>query len=175
MATNKERTELLEAGLGSLQDGMNRMELGINDRLHHLEETLNKLTETIMASKGAAIQIAHDQSGSSRPNCKENEGGPISLKEAISLAQMRDEQMIRQRETTRPFNRTVVDFSSSTKFKPTTPIKRLTWDEMQTRRAQRLCFNCEEKFTLGRRCTGPQLLLLERRNGNSDEVCECEP
>ena len=75
MATNKERIELSEAGLGSLQDGMNRMELGINDRLHHLEETLNKLTETIMASKGAAIQIAHHQSGSSRPNCEENEGG----------------------------------------------------------------------------------------------------
>ncbi|KAH9660406.1 retrotrans gag domain-containing protein [Citrus sinensis] len=57
MATNKERIELLEDGLGSLQDGMNRMELGINDRLHHLAETLNKLTETIMASRGASIQI----------------------------------------------------------------------------------------------------------------------
>ena len=57
---NQERIEHLEAGLGSLQDGINWMELGINDRLHHLEETLNKLTETIMASKGAVIQIAHD-------------------------------------------------------------------------------------------------------------------
>ncbi|KAH9663489.1 hypothetical protein KPL70_019711 [Citrus sinensis] len=75
MATNKERIELLEAGLGSLQDGKNRMELGINDRLHHLAETLNKLTETIMASKGALIQIAHDQSGLSRPNREEHEGG----------------------------------------------------------------------------------------------------
>ena len=100
---------------------------------------------------------------------------PKSLKEAISLALMRDEQLMCQRETTRPFNRTIVDFSSSTKFKPTTPIKRLTWDEMQRRRAQGLCFNCEEKFTPGHRCTSPQLLLLERHNGNSDEVCECEP
>ena len=75
MATNKERIELLEAGLGSLQDGLQRMEIGMSSKLQHLEETLNKLTETIMASKGAAIQIAHDQSGSSRPNCKENEGG----------------------------------------------------------------------------------------------------
>ncbi|KAL9410915.1 hypothetical protein AB3S75_044649 [Citrus x aurantiifolia] len=75
MATNKERIKLLESGLGSLQDGMNRMELGINDRLHHLAETLNKLTETIMASKGASIQIAHDQSGLSRPNREEHEGG----------------------------------------------------------------------------------------------------
>ena len=54
---------------------MNQMELGINDRLHHLEETLNKLTKTIMASKGEAIQIAHDQSGSSRPNREDHEGG----------------------------------------------------------------------------------------------------
>ncbi|KAL9438182.1 hypothetical protein AB3S75_023948 [Citrus x aurantiifolia] len=264
MATNRERIELLEAGLGSLQDGMNRMEVGINDRLHHLAETLNKLTEIIMASKGASIQIAHDQSGLSRPNREKHEGGrryfsskmaklefpqcsddnptewfnrvnqffefqginneqkvslasfhlegeanqwwqwlrrsykeegkevtweifhdelwarfcptdcedfdealskveqvgsvpdyqkeferlgnrvqgwtqkalvgtfmgghkpelaedirmfkPKLLKEAISLARMRVEQLMRQRETTRPFNRTVVDFSSSTKF-----------------------------------------------------------
>jgi len=97
---------------------------------------------------------------------------PKLLKEAISLARMRDEQLMCQREITRPFNRTIVDFSLSTKFKPTTPIKRLTWDEMQRRRAQGLCFNCEEKF---HRFTGPRLLLLERRNGNSDEVCECVP
>ena len=101
---------------------------------------------------------------------------PKSLKEAISLARMRDEQLMRQREITRPFNRAVVDFSSSTKFKPTTPIKRLTWDEMQRRRAQGVCINCEEKFTPGHRCTGPQLLLLlEGCNQNSYEVCECEP
>ena len=40
-------------------------------------------------------------------------------------------------------------------------IKRLTRDEMQRRRAQGLCFNCNERFTLGHRCSQPQLLLLE--------------
>jgi hypothetical protein len=40
-------------------------------------------------------------------------------------------------------------------------VKRLSWDEMQKRRTHGLCFNCEEKFTPGHRCNGPQLLLLE--------------
>ncbi|KAL9408797.1 hypothetical protein AB3S75_047226 [Citrus x aurantiifolia] len=75
MATNKERIELLEAGLGSLQDGLQRMEIGMSGKLHHLEETLNKLTETIMASKGASSYSTHDQIDSSRPNREKNEGG----------------------------------------------------------------------------------------------------
>ncbi|KAJ0020779.1 hypothetical protein Pint_31593 [Pistacia integerrima] len=77
---------------------------------------------------------------------------PKSLKEAISLARMRDEQLNRQRKATRPFNRPIADFSSPTKFKTASPMKRLTWDEMQKRRAQGQCFNCDEKFTLGHRC-----------------------
>lgn len=32
---------------------------------------------------------------------------------------------------------------------------------MQRRRAQGLCFNCDDKFSSGHRCRGPQLLLLE--------------
>ena len=42
-----------------------------------------------------------------------------------------------------------------------TPYKRLSWEEMQRRRAQGLCFNCDERFTSGHRCRQPQLLLLE--------------
>ena len=40
-------------------------------------------------------------------------------------------------------------------------MKKLLWDEMQKRRAQGLCFNCDKKFTVGHRYRGPQLLLLE--------------
>ncbi|KAL6344300.1 hypothetical protein AAG906_037871 [Vitis piasezkii] len=41
--------------------------------------------------------------------------------------------------------------------------------EMQKRRAQGLCFNCDDKFTSGHRCKGPQLLLLEGNiNDNSE-------
>ena len=74
MATNKERIERLEVELGSLQNGMHQMELRINEKLHHLEETLSKLTESITASKRVSSHSTYDQIGSSRPNHEENEG-----------------------------------------------------------------------------------------------------
>ncbi|KAK0605942.1 hypothetical protein LWI29_032451 [Acer saccharum] len=80
---------------------------------------------------------------------------PKLLKEAISLGRMKDEQLIRQRKDTRPFNGSVAESPSPIKFKIASPIKRLTWDKMQMRRAQGLCFNCDEKFTPGHKCKGP--------------------
>lgn len=85
---------------------------------------------------------------------------PNSLKEAISLARKRDEQLVRQRKDTRPFNQFMTDFSS-TKNQAASPIKHLTWDEMQNRRTQGLCFNCDEKFTPGHRCKRQLLLWLD--------------
>ena len=41
MTTNKEWIELLEAGLGGVQDGMQRMEDSMINKLHSLEETIN--------------------------------------------------------------------------------------------------------------------------------------
>lgn len=90
---------------------------------------------------------------------------PKTLKEAISLARMRDEQLSRQRKIHRP---NFISPTSSPVKKTETPIRRLTWDEMQKKRAQGLCFNCEEKFTPGHRCKGPQLLLLD--GGDEDEA-----
>ena len=49
---------------------------------------------------------------------------------------------------------------------PAKPIKRLSWEKMQRKRAQGLCFNCNERFTAGHRCQKPQLLLLEAHEGN---------
>lgn len=49
---------------------------------------------------------------------------------------------------------------------PVGPIKRLSWEEMQRKRAQGLYFNCNERFTAGHRCQKPQLLLLEGHAGN---------
>ncbi|KAF2284990.1 hypothetical protein GH714_034151 [Hevea brasiliensis] len=50
-------------------------------------------------------------------------------------------------------------------------MKRLTWNEMQKRRAQGLCFNCDEKFTTRHHCKGPQLLILdgEAEDAGTDE------
>ena len=55
----------------------------------------------------------------------------------------------------------MTDYTPPTRFNTTPGMKRFSWDEMQKRRAQGLCFNCEEKFAPGHRCKGPQLLLLE--------------
>ncbi|RVW67264.1 Retrovirus-related Pol polyprotein from transposon 412 [Vitis vinifera] len=51
MAYNKERIEALEVGLGGVQDGMQRLELGVTDKLHHLEETINKLSRALLSTK----------------------------------------------------------------------------------------------------------------------------
>lgn len=48
MMTNKERIKLLENGLGGVQYGMQRMELGMSDKLSQQEETIHKLTEDFL-------------------------------------------------------------------------------------------------------------------------------
>ena len=51
MGTNKERIEQLEVGLGGVQDGLHRMELGMADRLRQVEETLNRLSDVLLANQ----------------------------------------------------------------------------------------------------------------------------
>ena len=101
---------------------------------------------------------------------------PKTLKEAISLARMKDEQIARQRKLIRPTfsNRTATTSPIVNKNSPATPFKKLTWEEMQRRRAQGLCFNCNEKFTAGHRCTKAQLLILEAED-EYEETLEAAP
>ncbi|KAF2310238.1 hypothetical protein GH714_007361 [Hevea brasiliensis] len=98
---------------------------------------------------------------------------PKTLEEAISLARMRDEQLLRQKKAIRPSYQT--SFLSPTTSKPSTPIKRLSWEEMQNRRAKGLCFNCDEKFVPGHGCTKPQLLLLDGGFDIDDDDEDGEP
>ncbi|KAL9426907.1 hypothetical protein AB3S75_033647 [Citrus x aurantiifolia] len=70
MTTNKERIERVETELGSMQDSMQRMEMGINDKLHHLEEVISKLADSISASKG--VSSHHEHAASSRPRREES-------------------------------------------------------------------------------------------------------
>lgn len=51
METKKERIETLEAGLRGVQDGMQQLELGVTHKLHHLEETINKLSEVLLSTR----------------------------------------------------------------------------------------------------------------------------
>jgi len=49
-------------------------------------------------------------------------------------------------------------------------MKRLTWKEMQKQRAQGICFNCDDKFTLDHKCRGPRLFWLEGSYSLNDEA-----
>ncbi|XP_026433073.1 uncharacterized protein LOC113330481 [Papaver somniferum] len=40
------------------------------------------------------------------------------------------------------------------------PIRRLTYEKMSKRRAQGLCFNCDEKYQLGHTCKSQQLFMM---------------
>jgi hypothetical protein len=55
---------------------------------------------------------------------------------------------------------------------PTNPVWRFTWEEMQRRRAQNLCFNCNDRFTIGHKCWEPRILMLEGYDGSNTLLCD---
>ena len=75
MATNKERIEWIEADLWSLQDRMEQMEVGINDKLKRLEESINKLVESNSATKGTTSRNSTKNLGSTKPVREERDAG----------------------------------------------------------------------------------------------------
>ncbi|KAF2298452.1 hypothetical protein GH714_023621 [Hevea brasiliensis] len=275
MATNKERIENLEVGLGQLQDNLSKIERGLSEELQQIKAAITKFSELSLPSKDASssasdrsIQNRTHQDGAregGRPlysaklaklefpkysgddptewftivhqffeyqgtpdsekvslasyhlhgeanewwqwlrrthtkvgtavtwevfseelwgwtqkalvgtfmgglNSEISEGirmfKPKTLKDAIGLARMKDEQLLRQKAIHPSFQ---MSSSSPTKIKPSTPVKRLTWEEMQKRRTQGLSFNCDEKFTPGHKCVTPQLLLLDGGLENEDD------
>ncbi|KAA8538317.1 hypothetical protein F0562_027860 [Nyssa sinensis] len=313
MASNKERIEALEAGLGGVQDGLHKMEVGMADRFHHLEGTINRLSDLLLATQEPPLHDTHHCEGheGGRPvvssktaklefprftgddptewfnhvnqffefqgtpeahkvslasyhlegeanqwwqwihrtfseegrhlswadfkdelwarfgpsECEDFDealsrirqdgslcdyqreferlgnrvrgwtpralvgtfmGGlkmdisdgirmfkPQTLKKAIGLARMRDDQLTRQKRFVRPAPPLRAPLALppvSRVATPTTtaPVRRLTWDEMQRRRAQGLCFNCNDRFTAGHKCQGPRLLMLEGDNGSTN-------
>ena len=64
---------------------------------------------------------------------------PKTMKEVISLARMKDDQLMRQRRGARPANLMRAPFMPNPVNKiaaaPIVPVRRLTWEEMQRRRA----------------------------------------
>ena len=102
---------------------------------------------------------------------------PQTLKDAISLAWMKDDQFNRQRRFIRPVSSVRPPLALSpgnqaAQSTPTTPIRRLSWEEMQRRRAQNLCFNCNDRFTAGHKCQGSRLLMLEGCNDTDTLLCD---
>ena len=90
---------------------------------------------------------------------------PRTLKDAISLARMKDEQLQRQRGAPSTLTKsnlsTLAEVSNST-------IKKLSCDEMQCQRTLGLFFNYDEIFFVGHKCKAPQLLLLETEGEDMD-------
>ncbi|RVW59136.1 hypothetical protein CK203_105516 [Vitis vinifera] len=68
MTINKERIKLLEEKLGGVQEGMQRMEVGITDKIQRLEETIAKLSEAFLSSRGSPSHNNYQQEGSRRTN-----------------------------------------------------------------------------------------------------------
>ncbi|KAK6940972.1 Retrotransposon gag domain [Dillenia turbinata] len=68
MSTNKEIIENLEAGLGELQQGMSRLELGLANKLHHMEETLTRLSEALLSNKEGFNNNNNDRNSHLRHN-----------------------------------------------------------------------------------------------------------
>ena len=54
------------------------MELGITDKFHHLEETINRLSETLFSNKEGSSRHNHpnDRDGHSRNNHEDNRDDP---------------------------------------------------------------------------------------------------
>ena len=65
MATNKERIEHLEEGLGGVQDGMQRMEAGITDKIQQLEDTIAKQYEALLSSHSSPSRNNYNWEGQS--------------------------------------------------------------------------------------------------------------
>ncbi|KAA8525532.1 hypothetical protein F0562_007387 [Nyssa sinensis] len=63
MGTNKERIEQLKTGLGEVQEGLHRMELGMADRLHHLEETLYRFSDVLLPNQESSSHGNHYREG----------------------------------------------------------------------------------------------------------------
>ncbi|KAL9433196.1 hypothetical protein AB3S75_028088 [Citrus x aurantiifolia] len=57
MTTNKERIEILEQGVGGLQDEVHKLRLRMNDRMQRLEDSLKALSDVVLSLK--ASQSSH--------------------------------------------------------------------------------------------------------------------
>lgn len=81
MATNKERIDKLEEGLGGVQDNLQRMEMGIADKFQHLEENLVKLSDAFLASREPSSHNFYGRESTSKGSRESSETSrPFSSK-----------------------------------------------------------------------------------------------
>nr|KYP60274.1 hypothetical protein KK1_015727 [Cajanus cajan] len=108
---------------------------------------------------------------------------PQTISQAIGLAKLIEAKL---KDAKPKFNRSSSSFqyppspppkSANPIPKPTTtkepqslPVKRMTSQQLQERRAAGLCYNCGEKFHPGHKCATPQFLLLLSQDDSELEL-----
>lgn len=58
--TNKEQIENLENVTRGLQDSMSRMQISVANKLCHIEETINKLSEVLLTTKAGSSETINN-------------------------------------------------------------------------------------------------------------------
>lgn len=97
---------------------------------------------------------------------------PTTLKAAIQLARMRDDQLQRSRRFTTGFTSgTAVNTPRNAGNRDTLSgnPKRLSWEEMKRKRSLGLCFSCDERYTHGHQCKQSQLLLIKGKDVDEED------
>lgn len=101
---------------------------------------------------------------------------PLTVTQAAGLARMQEEKLIESRRHLRsrstppspqllptnpfPISSSTLPFGSTVKPLSVVPLKRLTPEELISRRERGLCFNCDERYHRGHRCQSRVNLLV---------------
>lgn len=97
---------------------------------------------------------------------------PQTLSQAAALAKLQEDKLLDQRRHLRQCPPFLLSFgppllpTPPSRSQPTLPnppkthYKKLTHEEMLTRREKGLCYNCDEKFSQGHKCKGRFFLLV---------------
>ena len=116
---------------------------------------------------------------------------PHSLAQAVSLARLHEEKLLDSRRPRVQSSPTMTSISPPSRLKPpprinpsessllpsltkacssTIPFKRLTLTKLALRREQGLCFNCDEKYSRGHKCTSSLFLFVTEEDEYAQEI-----
>ena len=100
---------------------------------------------------------------------------PTTMMEYLGLDKLVEDKIIAKKwpqSTFVPFRNMVSQRPPITPAHKTTLIKHLSKAEMRARRENGICYNCDDKFTLGDRCVEKNLYLLDVDSSPAPEICE---
>lgn len=69
MTTSKERIENLEVVLGGLRDNLSKMEPGVTNKLHRLENTISKIVEALLSKQEPSSSHTNNCNGHQLTRC----------------------------------------------------------------------------------------------------------